>query len=201
MFTIKLNEQLVATLESLKNESVEVQDFLESGSIPMRSLLALRNQYREDVKLTQLLSPLEFCFKPRPIKGSDYSEEFKKQLGRLRLEQDEKEYQDMVRRDKLATFHDDEALTPAQMSKQVKEQITTVFNILVSVVSVVFAAWYWSGSSAGMKPHNRIFLCLFGGILILVAEVVVYNSYLRKIDEARVRERSKKEVKTVVEKL
>ncbi|SCV01587.1 LAME_0G17194g1_1 [Lachancea meyersii CBS 8951] len=201
MFEIKLNEKLVELLEPLRSESSEIGRFLDNGNIPMKSLLALQKQQLGHMQLCEVLHPLEFKFKSRPARGSEYSDSFKKQLDRLRLELNEQEYQEMVKRDGLTTFHDEDNLTPAQMNKQVKEQVTTVFNILVSVVSVVFAAWYWSGSSAGMKPHNRIILCLFSGILILVAEVVVYNSYLRKIDEARKREKSKREVKTVIKQL
>ncbi|SCU94650.1 LADA_0G10022g1_1 [Lachancea dasiensis] len=201
MFDIKLNEQLIAFLKPLASQDHEIETFLRKGSIPIRNLLEIRRQKPESTKLAGLLRNLDFSFKVKPSKGSSYTPEFKKQLERLRLEQDEKDYQEMVRRDAIGVLHDEENLTPAQMSKQVKEQITTVFNILVSVVSVVFAAWYWSGSSAGMKPHNRIFLCLFSGILVLVAEVVVYNSYLQKIEEARRRERSKVEKKTVVKNL
>ncbi|SCU92377.1 LAFA_0F09956g1_1 [Lachancea sp. 'fantastica'] len=198
MFEIKLNDKLVEILEPMGPESPEIQRFLEARSIPVKNLLALKKEKVGHMQISQVLHPLEFSFKSRPTRGSGYSEKFKKHLDRLRLEIDEKEYQEMVRRDGLTASHDEENLTPAQMNKQVKEQITTVFNILVSVVSVVFAAWYWSGSSSGMQPHNRIFLCLFSGILVLVAEVVVYNSYLQKIDDARTKERSKREVKTVV---
>lgn len=44
-------------------------------------------------------------------------------------------------------------------------------------------------------------LCLFFGILILVAELVVYNSYLRKISDAKEKERAKIEKKKVVKEI
>ncbi|CEP60950.1 Vph2p LALA0_S02e03356g [Lachancea lanzarotensis] len=198
MFEIKLNDKLMEILEPLKDQNPEIQKFLQTKSIPMKALLALRKEKLGHMQVSQALRPLKFSFKSRPVRGSEYSETFKNHLDRLRHELDEKEYQEMVRRDGLTASHDEENLTPAQMNKQVKEQITTVFNILLSVVSVVFAAWYWSGSSSGMQPQNRIFLCLFSGILVLVAEVVVYNSYLQKIDDARTKERSKREVKKIV---
>ncbi|CAR22496.1 VPH2-like protein [Lachancea thermotolerans] len=201
MFGIKLNSTLTKLLERLEGNA-EAQDILEKGSISMKALLAFHSEHWSHVGVKELLTPLDFAFKKVPERGTAYTDEFKEHLEKLRSEQEEKDYQAMVRRDGLgAMLEDREELTPAQMAKQVKEQITTVFNVLVSVVSVVFAVWYWTGSSTHMEPPTRVLLCLFGGILVLVADVVVYNSYLRKIEEARVRERSKKERKTVVKTL
>lgn len=73
-----------------------------------------------------------------------------------------------------------------------------MFNIFVSVASVVYAIWYWTDSSWGIRDSYRILICLFFGILILVAEVVVYLGYLRRVEEAKVKERNKKEVKKVI---
>ena len=39
---------------------------------------------------------------------------------------------------------------------------------------------------------------MFFGLLVLVAEVVVYMGYINKIEDARDKERKKKEVKKVV---
>ncbi|CUS20667.1 LAQU0S01e11870g1_1 [Lachancea quebecensis] len=201
MFEIRLNSKLKKLLERLE-DNAEVQDILEKGSISMKALLAYHGEHWSHFAMKELLTPLDFVFKKVPERGAAYTDEFKEHLEQLRSEQEEKDYQAMVRRDGLgAMLENGEVLTPAQMTKQVKEQVTTVFNILVSVVSVVFAVWYWTGSSTRMEPPTRVLLCLFGGILVLVADVVVYNSYLRKIEEARVRERSKKERKTVVKTL
>ncbi|GMF03840.1 unnamed protein product [Ambrosiozyma monospora] len=90
-------------------------------------------------------------------------------------------------------------LTPSQQNKQLKQQLTTIFNIFISVVSVGYAVWYWSGSSMRLNDGVRILLCLFFSLLVLVAEVVMFGGYLKKIDDARIVERKKKEVKHVVE--
>lgn len=100
--------------------------------------------------------------------------------------------------DHLVVKDDIRAPTISQQTKELKHQITTIFNIGLSVVSVSYAIWYWTKSSAGMGVSARALLAIWGGLLILVAEVVVYGRYLRKTTEARVTERRKKETKQVM---
>ena len=61
--------------------------------------------------------------------------------------------------------------------------------------------WYWSGSSLGLASDYaiRMLLSLVVAIIVLIAEVVVFGGYVRKVDEARERERASVERKTVVE--
>lgn len=86
----------------------------------------------------------------------------------------------------------------SQQTKEVKHQITTIFNIALSVASVSYAIWYWTKSSAGLGVSARALLSIWGGLLILVAEVVVYGRYVQKVTTARVTERRKKETKHIV---
>lgn len=215
MFQIKLNLNLKSFLKELnENKLISSEEYTtlveDQGYMSIHTLLELYKK-QDGVKqysIHQLLTPLEFQFKEKPTRGSSYTPEFKKQLELLRNNLKEREYQDMVKNEPLnsnnfngnnnSRYDDDSQLTPAQMNKQIKEQVTTIFNILVSVVSVVFAIWYWSGSSSRFPVGIRILLCLFFGILVLVAEVVVYNGYLQKLNEAKVKERSKREKKRVV---
>lgn len=125
-------------------------------------------------------------------------------MEKLRLQAREDDYQRLVQKSqrdpfKLYEQKVDDDWNPARAHKEVRSHITTIFNIFISVVSVVYAVWYWTSSSVRMKDSYRVLLCLFAGILILVAEVVVYLGYLNKIEDARVRERSKKEVKKVIQ--
>lgn len=123
-------------------------------------------------------------------------------MKKLRLQAKEDEYQKLVRPSELySTLYDNygqEMITPAAASKQLKNQITTMVNVFISVASVAYAVWYWTASSMKMKDSWRVLLSLFSGILVLVAEVVVYMGYLNRIEEAKLRERNKKEVKKVV---
>lgn len=220
MFEIGLNDALTRKLEELPRDSDgnvpldEIERYTKRKSIPVSTLREFYEKWwrdKEGTSLEVLLTPLNLRFKEKYEPGKSYSKEFREQLETLKLRQQELEYQQLIRRYKgregsrvvasLKLDSDEEELTPAQMNKQIKEQITTVFNILLSVVSVVFAIWYWSGSSMNIDVPYRVLLCLFFGILVLVAEVVVYNSYLNKIEEARALERSKKEKKKVLKKL
>lgn len=223
MFEIIVNNNIEANLKRLlsgtqlevKNSSSitrdEIQEYLDQKHIPMDSLQDIYKTFwksDDSVSMKQLLSPLDFKFKEKRKPGANYTKEFKEQLEKLRLKQEEIEYQKLVKGDDNKTNNlfnvkegDELELTPAQINKQIKEQVTTIFNILLSVVSVVFAIWYWTGTSMRIETQYRILLCLFFGILVLVAEVVVYNSYLTKIDDAKQRERNKKERKKVVKKL
>lgn len=216
MFKIKINTQLIDFLKELNHDKLITDEELtnlveEDKSISIHALIELYNKYKDNTTnpehdIKHLLTPLEFQFKPKRQPGSNYSPEFKKQLNSLKYKLEEKEYQDMIKEEPLVkNIHDSRIdnpdainMTPSQMNKQIREQITTVFNILLSVVSVVFAIWYWSGSSSRFSVEIRILLCLFFGILVLLAEVVVYNGYLQKLDESKVKERSKREKKKVI---
>ncbi|QHS74479.1 Vph2p [Saccharomyces paradoxus] len=213
MFEIKLNDRITEFLRKFKdsarsNEGIDedVDLFLQRHAIPIQSLLFYVKEYRKDSDLPcsirELLRPLEFEFKPKTVRGSHYSEDFKKNLEFLKYQQQELEYQSMVKRSKsVFSLQEEDELTPSQINKQIKEQVTTVFNVLVSVVSVVVAIWYWTGSSTNFPVHVRLLLCLFFGILVLVADVVVYNSYLKKLEEAKVKEKTKVEKKKVLSKI
>ncbi|QLQ78132.1 hypothetical protein HG537_0A03790 [Torulaspora globosa] len=210
MFQIQLNESIRSALQNAMEEEIEqsrrdeIEAILKIGHLSIDSLIDHYEHYlKGKISLKRLLSPMEFKFKAKHIPGSQYSPEFKKDMERLSLQQRENEYQELIQKSRL-TFspsgkNDDP--TPAQMAKEIREQMTTVFNVLVSVVSVVFAIWYWSGSTTRLPLHYRVIFCLFFGILILVAEVVVYNSYLRKINDAKLKERSKIEKKKIVKQI
>ena len=222
MFEIKLNKCLKTHLETLSSENItteqqeqtisngEINRYIERESIPMSSLLSIFNLHWQncpEITMKNLLTPLHFKFKEKRKPGEGYSKEFKEQLDKLRLVEQENDYQRLVNREKETNslVHvkegDELDLSPAQINKQIKEQVTTIFNILLSVLSVIFAIWYWTGTSMRVEIQYRILLCLFFGILVLVAEVVVYNSYLNKIDDARKKERSKIEKKKVIKSL
>lgn len=213
MFEIKLNDRITEFLRKFKNSAKsnegideDIDLFLKRHAIPMQSLLFYVKEYRKDSDLPcsikELLKPLEFEFKPKAVRGSHYSEDFKKNLEFLKYQEQELEYQSMVKRSKsVFSLQEEDELTPSQINKQIKEQVTTVFNVLVSVISVVVAIWYWTGSSTNFPIHVRLLLCLFFGILVLVADVVVYNSYLKKLEEAKVKEKTKVEKKKVLSKI
>ncbi|CCE79461.1 Piso0_001526 [Millerozyma farinosa CBS 7064] len=130
------------------------------------------------------------------------SKEYVEYMNHLRMEEKANEFDRLVnKRSEFQTLYDyssKDSLTPSQEHKQVKSQITTIFNIFISVASVTYAIWYWTNSSMRLNDAYRVLLCLFFGLIVLVAEVFVYMSYLNKVEEAKIKERSKKETKKVV---
>lgn len=139
----------------------------------------------------------EECTRRKP-KSKEYTE----YMNRLRMEEKANEFDRLVNKtSEFQTLYDHLSkalLTPLQEHKQVKSQITTIFNIFISVASVTYAIWYWSNSSMRLNDAYRVLLCLFFGLIVLIAEVFVYMSYLNKVEEAKIKERSKKEIKKVV---
>ncbi|QLG72606.1 hypothetical protein HG535_0D03140 [Zygotorulaspora mrakii] len=213
MFEIELNSNIKSHLlklekdESCSNRHQEIQSFLKKESIPMDALLDYYNNFwKTDISLKQLMMPLNFHFAPRYTPGLKYTPEFKEHLEKLRVQQQEIDYQNLIRKKDLnsqltATNNAEEEITFATLNKAIREQVTTVFNVLVSVASVVVAVWYWTGSSTEFALHYRVIACLFFGVLVLIADVVVYNSYLNKVKDAKTRERNKKETKRIVKKI
>jgi hypothetical protein len=77
----------------------------------------------------------------------------------------------------------------------VNRQMTLIFNVLISIVCCAAAIWiaarWWSTPA-------RLALSMSGSMLVGVAEVVVYSGYIRKVGEAKGKEKGIKEVKEVV---
>lgn len=152
------------------------------------------------IRLSTLTKGLVVFIAPKPA-APPKTKEYIELMEKLRYEQAEQEYRTLVdpsfsNNTKLLNDDEDEELTPGQQIKQVREQLTTIFNILISVGSVAFAAYYATRHWNSMA--SRTLLCVFSGILVLVAEVTVYLGYKRKVKEAKVTEVSKREVKTVL---
>lgn len=79
---------------------------------------------------------------------------------------------------------------------EVHRQIILIINILVSIVCVAVFIWiaarHWS-------VGKRLGLSMAGSFGIAVAEVAVYGGYVRKVREAKMRERKKPEIKEIVQ--
>ncbi|CDO95938.1 unnamed protein product [Kluyveromyces dobzhanskii CBS 2104] len=155
----------------------------------------------DNVSMKQLLKSGKLRFKAKKVPGEGYSESFMAELNRLKAVQQEKEYQEMLQRDSLHVAGPlaDRAPSIAEMNKEVKEQISAVVNVLLTVFGTIYAVWYVTRT--GWDIHFRVLLCLFSGILVLIADVAMYNVYNRKVEEARVTEKRKKVVNKVAKRL
>lgn len=90
-----------------------------------------------------------------------------------------------------ASDPDDDGLTYADVDRQ----MGLILNVLLSIVACAGALWvaarWWSTPA-------RLALSMSGSILVGVAEVVVYSGYIRRLGEARGKEKGVKEIKEVV---
>lgn len=115
------------------------------------------------------LKDINFVGSEPRIDGMNYTDEFKESLNTIKKRQLLKEIY----------IEEEKSFTPQMLHKELKEIYTTILNILITVVSSIVACWYWT-------PYRdinlRVLLCLFVGILVLVADVVVYNSFRRNTD-------------------
>ncbi|ODV93013.1 hypothetical protein PACTADRAFT_87265 [Pachysolen tannophilus NRRL Y-2460] len=169
--------------------------------ISHNDLIQLCRSSESSIGLIQLLENADVKRKKFEEVEVPKSAEFLKNQEILKIRQQEYEYQQLIKSstNSLSMYDNDFTNKPSQMAKELKHQLTTIVNILISVVSVMYAIWYWTGSSTYMDDGARILMSLFFGLLVLVAEVVVFNGYLLKLDDAKEKERKKKEVKKVVE--
>lgn len=113
-------------------------------------------------------------------------------MTRLKAEQEAREYRLLLQQraeEQIAEGTDEEAgdddISPS-----------LVLNMLLSVVMCAWVAFYttrWLFSDG-----VRVLCALATGVVVGVAEVTVYAAYLRKVADARRKERRKKEVKTVL---
>ncbi|CUM49805.1 uncharacterized protein AC631_03263 [Debaryomyces fabryi] len=207
MTKFEITPTLKETIEKTDIPDEIAKNLLSNAYISHQNLVLFYKDYKPTptlialIRSTKLYTPnLNVSNESRPK-----SKEFIKSMEQLRLKAKEEEYQKLIKpKQEFDTLYNnslEEMMTPAQAHKEVKSQLTTIVNILISVGSVVYAIWYWTDSSMKIQDGYRILLCLFFGILVLVAEVVVYMSYLNKIEEAKVKERSKLEVKKLVKTL
>ncbi|KAI5305180.1 hypothetical protein KEM56_005080 [Ascosphaera pollenicola] len=182
---------------------------------------------QEDHSLNRLLRGSGVYIPPPPPKPkTEKTPEYLALMARLRAEQEAKDYQQMLlgksMHDSNPIFAN---TTPHGVGLSLPEEEednldpSLVINILVSVIFTGFAV-YWAisnfrvpgpllsflspTSAAATYPgaHStqpaRVFISLFAGIVVGIAEVVVYASYLRKVKAAKLKEKSLVEKKTVV---
>lgn len=172
-------------------------------------------------ELTPILNVYDHTKNKKEVKTESYN----KLMQRLRNEEQEKEYRSLLKKNKESGNTGKHAGTDSignyaflaqkdedinkvgrigDTAKELKHQITTIVNVLITVISVGYAVWYWSGSSMGLSIINngdgfRILLSLFAALIVLIAEVVVFGGYLRKVDDARTKEKKMVENRTIVQ--
>ncbi|KAF5574607.1 vacuolar er assembly vma12 [Fusarium pseudocircinatum] len=174
----------------------------------------LKVQGNSNFTLEQLLRGASVYIPPPPPKPEP-SPEYKALMARLRREEEARSYERMINPPpQHETFKDHfpsvtasfaAANRPTSASdlgdddtamEEVHKQITLIINFLVSIAGVAGTLWvtarWWSLPA-------RMFLTMGGSILVAIAEVVVYNAYIWKMDQGRKKHGKVKEVREVVE--
>ncbi|KTW27667.1 hypothetical protein T552_02107 [Pneumocystis carinii B80] len=77
----------------------------------------------------------------------------------------------------------------------IKNQIFTIINILVTIFSIIIAIWIWCKN---WNIPMRIIAALSSGILIAIAEIVLYNHYLSSIKKRQDFQRNKPIKKEII---
>lgn len=79
--------------------------------------------------------------------------------------------------------------------EDINRQMAMIANVLLSILACAGAIWiaarWWSTPA-------RLALSMSGSLLVGVAEVVVYGGYIRRVSEAKGKEKSVQEIKEVV---
>lgn len=117
-------------------------------------------------------------------------------MERLRFEQAEAEYAAMVgAREPVETFQ--------SVSKEISNQVSVIFNILFSSIFTGLAIWYATSNLSTYRHRQamRVGASVATAFIVAIAEIVLYDSYRRKMDEAKAKERSFSEVTTLAPEL
>ncbi|KAF3926689.1 hypothetical protein ABW21_db0203430 [Orbilia brochopaga] len=147
------------------------------------------SSYRLDV----LLRGSEIHIPPRPAKPAP-SPSYMALMEKLRHEYEEREYAAMV------GGGGSEEDNFESSTKEISDQVSVILNIFFSSIFTGLAIWYATSNLVTYRHREplRAGAAILVAIIVAAAEVVLYNSYRRKMDDAKARERSKTEVKTVL---
>ena len=89
------------------------------------------------------------------------------------------------------TVEDDE-MTYNDVSRQMALILNVLISIIACSVAIWMATWSWS-------VPKRLGLSMGGSGIVAIAEVAVYAGYIRKLSEAKDRERKKPEKKEIMD--
>ncbi|ETI25109.1 hypothetical protein G647_04481 [Cladophialophora carrionii CBS 160.54] len=178
-------------ISALTNDETSLPTTCEQP-IEHKTLIALsrrlsKPQGQRSSTLDILLRGTHVYIPPAPPKPQP-SAEYIALMDRLRKEQEQREYAGLVSKREAA------GLTSDNEKDDISPSL--VLNILLSIVLCAMAVFHltrwWSNDGV------RVLLSLATGIVVGVAEVVVYMAYLRKVAVSKQKERSKTERKTLI---
>lgn len=136
-------------------------------------------------------------------------------MKRLRAEEEQRQYERMINPPARETFNQrfhnaghtfDPATSIGQAAgadevdevtfADVNRQVGLIINVLVSIIACSVAIWV---VARRWDVPQRLGLSMTGSGLVAVAEVAIYMGYIRRIKEAKTKERKKPETREIVE--
>lgn len=173
----------------------------------------MKSQNHESYRLEKMIRGSTFYVPPRPPEP-EKTQEFKLLMERLRQEEEIRSYQQIttpnLASEAISKRSPDasaayafssnyslplDELDDAVVYDDIRRQITLIFNVLISIVACGSAIWivgkWWS-------TPMRLALSMSGSLLVGFAEVFIFWGYIRRVSEARAKEKGMKEVKRVV---
>jgi hypothetical protein len=148
-----------------------------------------------------------------PLPKKEPTPEFVRLMTRLRAEEEARAYNRMINPNPLTRpetfsqrFHNQPQFSlgtdvPASEEdelsyEEVHRQIILIINVIVSVIAC--AVFVWVAARHWSVP-KRLGLSMGSSGAVAIAEVVVYSGYVRKVAEARRKEKKKPEIKEIVQ--
>ncbi|KAF8539802.1 endoplasmic reticulum-based factor for assembly of V-ATPase-domain-containing protein [Trichophaea hybrida] len=128
-------------------------------------------------------------YTPPPPPAAPKSPEYTALMARLRKQQEEAEYRALTSSAPVEEEEDE------MTWKEVKSQISVIFNVLLSVFATAAAVWK---VASGWDVPQRLAAAFVSALVVAVAEVVLFAGYMRRLEDARKRERREKEKKGIV---
>ncbi|KAM3414091.1 ATP-dependent RNA helicase chl1 [Cercospora zeina] len=151
-------------------------------------------------------------YQPPPPPKPEPSDGYKRLMKRLREEEEQRQYERMinpaVRPETFSQRFPNATTSFGPMASPIAEeidevtyadvnrQLVLIINVLVSIICTSVAVWM---AARRWSVPQRMALAFFSSTLVAVAEVVIYMGYIRRIKEAKTKERKKVEKKEILD--
>ncbi|RPA99192.1 hypothetical protein L873DRAFT_1684444 [Choiromyces venosus 120613-1] len=197
MVLLTLTPQLTAAIEVYNKEKPSSAIPVPTTHLDHRQIhlisqtLLNTSEDKSQYRLSTLLQGCNLYYPPPPPKPEP-TQEYKDLMARLRRQEEERVYNTLTNNSQDVYEGEDE-----YTFQDLKSQLSITANVLLSTIATSVAVWM---VASGWDVPQRFALAFTCSIVVCIAEVVVFNGYLRKVDESRKLEKikAKNEVKEVV---
>ncbi|KAI5805871.1 endoplasmic reticulum-based factor for assembly of V-ATPase-domain-containing protein [Geopyxis carbonaria] len=117
-------------------------------------------------------------YTPPPPPAPKKTPEYEALMKRLRGEAEEREYRKLA----MPVEETPTAETEEMSWNEVKSQITVIFNVLLSTFATAAAVWK---VASGLDVPERLATAFVSALVVLIAEVVLFMGYIRRLDGAK----------------